>query len=104
MINDNDIYSHLKNGGSIEDLKKAFDKEIAEVQTKIAKDKEKELKAKKQAEKIETSRKCALNALIDYCKAVGADYSEKNLGLLLSYLEKGRITFGSSALFDLLTW
>ncbi len=101
MLNEKDIYTHLKNGGSIEDLKKALENEVAAANARILKEKEEELQKREKADKIDKAQARALDALITFCKVAELDYKKKDLEYLLSLLKKGSITFGwSNAFFE----
>lgn len=107
MLTEKDIYSHLKNNGSVKELHIALDNEIKNARARIEEDRTREEAAAKARAEKETVRKTALDALLNYCKAVGADYSEKELVQILDMLEMNNIIFGKKGhtLFDeLFTW
>jgi hypothetical protein len=93
MLTEKDIYAHLKNHGSIKELHIALDNEIKNARARIEEDRAREEAAAKAKAEKETARKTAIDALLNYCKAVGADYSEKDLGSLVDMLEKNNIIF-----------
>ena len=94
MITDNDIYSHLKNGGSIEELKKAFDKDIEAATLRIKKEEEEQVEKKIKAEKINKAKTAAAKALADFCKETGADYGSEEIETLLCLMQEKNIKFG----------
>ena len=94
MITDNDIYSHLKNGGSIEELKKAFDKDIEAATARIKKEEEEQVEKKIKADKINKAKTSAAKALANFCKETGADYSAEEIETLLYMIQEKNIKFG----------
>ena len=87
MLNSNDIYSHLLNGGAIKDLYVALDKEIAEANKKIKAEKEAEQKEKELAEKIAKARAHAFQVLKTYFSLVNPDITEDIINSVLDTLE-----------------
>ena len=83
MLNSNDIYSHLLNGGAVKDLYVALDKEIAEANKKIKAVKEAEQKEKELANRINDARKFAVAALKDYFALVNPNITEDVIRFVL---------------------
>lgn len=105
MLNSNDFYTHLKNGGSEEDLKKAFENEVAAARSRIAKEKDDEARRKERNARIEKAQTRALDALLAFCKEAGVSYSKDELSRLLHLMENGNIHFGGSRnIFDVFPW
>ena len=98
MFNENDIYSHLVNGGNTKELYKALEIEINNAQNRIIKEKEVELKQKELREKKNKAADAALKALIDYCNAAGVEYTKDNLAYLIKLLGGNKIKFGNNSL------
>lgn len=92
MFNQNDIYSHLLNGGAIEDLHMALEKEIAAAQDKIIKQKAAELKEKELAEKIAKARTSAFKSLKNYFSLVNPSVDDNIINSILDTLETVEIT------------
>ena len=85
MINKNDIYSHLVNGGDREELFKAFEKEVKDTEERIKKEQE-EAKEKEKREKIlKAAKEGALGGIYNYLALCRPDveldkhYIEKTL-------------------------
>lgn len=91
MLNSQDIYSHLLNGGEIKDLYVALDKEIAEANKKIKAVKEAEQKEKELAEKIKKARPHAIQVLKNYFAFVNPDVTEDIIASVLDTLESVEI-------------
>lgn len=86
MLNSNDIYSHLLNGGAIKDLYVALDKEITEANKKIKAAREAEQKEKELAEKIEKGKAHAVQVLKTYFSLVNPDVTEDAINFALDAL------------------
>lgn len=87
MITDRDIYTHLKNGGSLEELHKAFAKDIDKIQKQIddetvAKKREQELANKKLK-----ARTAAFTALKSYFALANPDVDDDMINSVLDTLE-----------------
>lgn len=70
MLNDIDIYKHFMKGGSPEDLHKALENEIQNVQDRIIKEKDVELKKKEAEQKELKARAAAFKAIKAYVALV----------------------------------
>ena len=92
MINEKEIYAHLKNGGNPEDLYQAFLNELDEAQKKIAKEKVAEQEAADKALAVEEARKAAVSALTEYFALVNPSVTENIITSVLSTLESVKIT------------
>lgn len=78
MLNEKDIYSHLKNGGDPQVLHDAFLKELNAAQKKVDAEAEAEkAKAKEQKAKVQ-ARKAAVAALSNYFTLVLPESIDKN--------------------------
>ena len=93
MISNKDIYTHLKNGGTIEELYSALDHDIEAAMDQIEAEAEAEEAAQKKAETLDQARKEALSALVNYAATAGQNYSEEELSKLLTLLSEGKIVF-----------
>lgn len=91
MLNEKNIYNHLKNGGSIEDLEKALVNEINAAQDRIIKEKDAELKEKELAAKINKARTAAIKALKSYFALVNPTVDDKMINIALDTLESTKI-------------
>lgn len=91
MITEKDIYNHLKNGGTIDELYKALKNEIDDAQIRIIKERDAELKEKELADKINKARSAALKALKDYFALVNPDITEEIINSILDTLESVEI-------------
>ena len=91
MINEKEIYAHLKNGGNPEDLYQAFLNELNEAQKKIDAEKVAEQEAANKALAVEEARKVAVAALTEYFALVNPDITEKMITSVLSSLESVKI-------------
>ena len=101
MLNEKDIYTHLKNGGSVEDLKKALEDEVDAANARSLKEKEEEIQKREKEDKIDKALDCALDALVTFCKVAELNYKKNDLEYLLALLKKGSITFSwSNAFFE----
>ena len=96
MIDKNDIYSHLLNGGNPQDLLDAFMKELNETQKKVDEDKKAQAEAEKIQKKVEAARKQAVAALLDYFSLVNPSVTEQMITSVLSTLESVKIKTGKS--------
>ena len=76
MLNSNDIYSHLANGGDIKDLYKALENEIHNAQDRIIKEKDAELKKQEQAKKELKARDAAFKAIKAYVALVNPELDD----------------------------
>ena len=94
MINEKEIYAHLKNGGNPEDLYQAFLNEINEAQKKVDAEKVAEQEAAYKAVAIEEARKAAVAALTEYFALVNPDVTEKIITSVLSTLESIKVKTG----------
>ena len=86
MFDSNDIYRHLKNGGSFDELQKALENEFANAQDRIIKEKEAELKEQKAREKINKARSTASKALKDYFALVNPNVTDNVINFVLDTL------------------
>ena len=91
MLNEKDIYTHLKNGGDISSLYKAFENEIVAAKAKVDEEKVAEQEAAVKALAVEEARKAAVAALIEYFALVNPDVTEKIITSVLSTLESVKI-------------
>ena len=91
MLNSNDIYSHLLNGGNKQDLFDALTQEIAKAEEKVKVTKEAEKKEKELADKINKARSTASKALKDYFALVNPDVTEEVISSILDTLESVEI-------------
>ena len=96
MINEKEIYAHLKNGGNPEDLYQAFLNELNEAQKKVNEEKVAEQEAAVKALAVEEARKAAVAALTEYFALVNPDVTEKMITSVLSTLESVKIKKGKS--------
>lgn len=93
MLTKKDIYTHLKNGGSVDDLFEALTNEIESANARIEEEELAEAKKREAAEKVEKAKEKALEALVDFCKEAALDYNKKDMEHLLNLLVKGDIVF-----------
>ena len=91
MFDSNDIYRHLKNGGSFEELQKALEIEFTNAQNRIIKEKDAELKEQKAREKKNKARTAAFKALKDYFALANSDITEDIINSVLDTLESVEI-------------
>ena len=96
MINEKDIYSHLAHGGNPQDLLDAFMKELNETQKKVDEDKKAQAEAAKKQKKVDTARKQAVAALLDYFSLVNPNVTEQMITSVLDTLESVKIKTGKS--------
>ena len=96
MINEKEIYAHLKNGGNPEDLYQAFLNELNEAQKKVDEEKVAEQEAAVKALAVEAARKAAVAALTEYFALVNPDVTEKIITSVLTTLESVKIKKGKS--------
>lgn len=109
MITDRDIYIHLKNGGSLEELHKAFAKNIDKIQKQI----DEEIVAKKREQELANkklkARTAAFNTLKSYFALVNPDVDDNIINSILDTFEtveikvngvKGKSNMPGSILFD----
>ena len=87
MLNSQDIYSHLLNGGDKQTLYDALTKEIAEAEAKVQTTLELEKKDKERREKKDKARTAAFNALKTYFALVNRDVTEDVINSVLNTLE-----------------
>ena len=87
MLNSNDIYSHLLNGGDKQTLYDALTKEIFEAEAKVKATKEAEKKQKELDNKKNKARVAAFLALKDYFALVNKDIDEDIINSVLDTLE-----------------
>lgn len=91
MLSSKDIYTHLVNEGSVEDLYIALESEIKLAQEKI----EAETAARKAEEekkaKVAELRSNAVTALLDYFAIVNPDIDEDTIGEVLDILRKAKV-------------
>ena len=95
MITEKDIYTHLKNGGSLEELHKALAKDIDKIQKQIddeivAKKREQELTNKKLK-----ARTAAFAAMKAYFALANKDINDEIINSVLDTLESLEITFNN---------
>ena len=91
MLTNKDIYTHLKNGGSIEDLQKALENEIAAAQDRIIKEKDAELKKMEAEKKIGKARAAAHKAMMAYFALVNKNIDDDTVAQVLDLLSKVEI-------------
>ena len=96
MIDKNDIYSHLLNGGNPQDLLDAFMNELNEAQKKVDEDKKAKAAEDKKNEKAAALRKLAVAALLDYFALVNPNITEKMITSVLETLESVKIRTSKS--------
>ena len=87
MLTDKDIYNHLKNGGSIEDLKKALENEVQATLDRIIKEKDAELKAQEAKKKEDKAHKAAVSAMKSYFALVNPKVDDKMIDIALDTLK-----------------
>ena len=113
MLNSNDIYAHLLNGGAVKDLYVALDNEINEANKKIKAAKEAEQKAKEFAEKKEKGRAHAVQVLKTYFSLVNPDVTEDIINSVLDTLETLKVSVSGTSvrirgdlydIFELFRW
>ena len=97
MLNSNDIYAHLLNGGAVKDLYVALDNEINEANKKIKAAKEAEQKAKEFAEKKEKGRAHAVQVLKTYFSLVNPDVTEDIINSVLDTLETLKVSVSGTS-------
>lgn len=91
MLNENDIYSHLLNGGNAEELYKALEIEIANAQSRIIKEKDAELKKQELEKKIGKARAAAHKAMMAYFTLVNKDIDDDTVAQVLDLLSSARL-------------
>ena len=91
MLNEKDIYNHLKNGGDISSLYEAFENEIEAAKAKVDKEKVAEQEAAVKALAVEEARKAAVAALTEYFALVNPNVTENVITSVLSTLESIKI-------------
>ena len=94
MINEKEIYAHLKNGGDPEELYQAFLNELNEAQKKVDEEKIAEQVAADKAVAVKAARKQAIAALTEYFALVNPDVTEKIITSVLTSLESVKIKTG----------
>ena len=87
MLNEKDIYTHLRNGGDPKELYKALENEIHSAQDRIIKEKDAELKQKELANRINEARKFSVAALKDYFALVNPSVTKDIINSVLDSLE-----------------
>ena len=87
MLNSQDIYSHLLNGGDKQVLYDALTQEIAEAEAKVQTTLELERKDKVRREKKDKARTAAFKALKTYFALVNPDITEDVINSILDTLE-----------------
>ena len=92
MLNEKDIYTHLKNDGDISSLYEALENEIEAAKAKIDAEKAAEQEAAVKALAVEEARKAAVAALTEYFALVNPSINEKIITSVLSTLESVKIT------------
>ena len=110
MLNEKDIYTHLRNGGDPKELYKALENEIHSAQDRIIKEKDAELKQKELANRISEARKFAVAALKDYFALVNPSVTKDIINSVLDSLEtveikvngvRGKGNMPGAMLFDI---
>ena len=91
MISDRDIYEHLKHGGSLDSLHKAFAKNIDKIQKQIEEEAVAAKKEKELAEKKDKARIAALKALKSYLALVNPNITEDIIDTILSSFELAKV-------------
>ena len=91
MLNSNDIYSHLLNGGDKQTLYDALTQEIFEAEKKVKATKEAEKKQKELDNEKNKARVAAFLALKDYFALVNHDITEDIINSVLDTLESVEI-------------
>jgi uncharacterized protein YcaQ len=86
MLNSNDIYSHLLNGGDKQTLYDALTQEIFEAEAKVKATKEAEKKQKELDNKKNKARVAAFLALKDYFALVNPHITEDIINSILDTL------------------
>jgi hypothetical protein len=92
MLNEKDIYNHLKNGGDISSLYEALENEIEAAKAKVDEEKIAEQEAAKRDAGIKEAREAAVAALTEYFALVNPSINEKIITSVLSSLESVKIT------------
>ena len=87
MLNSQDIYSHLLNGGDKQALYDALTKEIAEAEAKVQTTLELEKKDKERREKKDKARTAAFKALKTYFALVNPDITEDMVNSVFDTLD-----------------
>lgn len=91
MLNSNDIYSHLLNGGDKQTLYDALTQEIFEAEAKVKATKEAEKKQKELDNEKNKARVAAFLALKDYFALINEDIDDDIINSILDTLEKVEI-------------
>lgn len=96
MLTEKDIYSHIANGGSIDDLYAALDNEINIAKEKI----EAEAAARKEAEekkiKVAELRNNAVAALTEYFALANTDIDKDVINEVLNILDGAKISVSTN--------
>lgn len=91
MLNEKDIYNHLKNGGAVEDLVKALENEISAANERIELEKQEEAKKTEHDKQLKEAKINAVAALKGYLNLAGKDYTDKDIETLVSLLGDARV-------------
>lgn len=91
MLNKKDIYSHLKNGGAVEDLLKALENEINAANERIELEKQEEAKKAETDKQLKEAKAHAVAALKGYLNLANKDYTDKDIETLVSLLGDARV-------------
>ena len=91
MLTDKDIYTHLKNGGSIEDLQKALENEIAAAQDRIMKENAAKIEKMEAEKKIGKARAAAHKGMMAYFALVNKNIDDDAVAQVLDLLAKAEI-------------
>lgn len=92
MLTEKDIYSHLANGGSIDDIYVTLDKEINIVKEKVKADEAARKEAEEKKVKVAELRDNAVAALTEYFALVNTDIDKDVINEVLDILGKVKIS------------
>ena len=97
MLNENDIYSHLMNGGDPKELFKALETEIHNAQNRIIREKDAELKKKETEQKELKARAAAFKALKAYVALVNPTLDDAFIDSALEICKNFRVITSKDA-------
>ena len=91
MLTEKDIYSHIANGGSIDDLYTALDNEINLAKEKIKAEEVARKQAEERKVKLAELRSNAVAALTEYFALVNTDIDKDVINEVLDILAKAKV-------------